>query len=99
MYGTKLVEGGIRNATPVDETVCQQIEQMSNESAWMGWKYIPKADHTGPELSFLTIIPYRTTVRQAWLGEGFHRFFETTFESAPTSAEVMQGLRMLVLKE
>jgi acetoacetate decarboxylase len=99
LYGTQLVEGEIRNAIPVDDTVCQQIEQMARGNAWMGWKYIPKADHTGPELSFPTVVPNRPTVQKAWLGEGSHRFFETTFESTPTSADVMRGLRTLVVKE
>jgi acetoacetate decarboxylase len=99
LYGTRLVEGEIRNTTPTDDTVRQQIEQMAKETTWMGWKYIPKADHTGPELSFPTVIPTRPTIRQAWLGEGSHRFLDTTFESAPTSDYVMQGLRTLVVKE
>src|SRR4030042_1090720 len=99
LYGTRLVEGEIRNTTPADDTVCQQIEQMAKENTWMGWKYIPKADHTGPELSFPTVIPTRPTVRQAWLGKGSHRFLDTSFESAPTSDYVMQGLHKLVVRE
>jgi acetoacetate decarboxylase len=99
LYGTRLVEGEIKNTSPADDTVRQQIDQMAKENTWMGWKYIPKADHTGPELSFPTVIPTRPTVQQAWLGEGSHRFLDTTFESAPTSDYVMQGLRTLVAKE
>jgi len=99
LYGARLVEGEIRNTAPADDTVCGQIEQMAKQNTWMGWKYVPKADHTGPELSFPTVIPSRPTVRQAWLGEGSHRFLNTTFESAPTSDYIMQGLRTLVAKE
>lgn len=99
LYGTGLVEGEIRNTTLTDDTACRQIEQMAKENTWMGRKYVPKADHTGPELSFPTVIPARPTVRQAWLGECSHRFLNTTFESAPTADYVMQGLRTLVVKE
>jgi acetoacetate decarboxylase len=99
VYGTRLVEGEIRNATPADNTVCEQIEKMAKESAWMCWKYIPNLDLTGPDLSFPTVIATRPTIRQAWLGEGSHRFFETTFESAPSSDHVMKGLQTLVVKE
>lgn len=99
LYGTPLVQGEIRNAAATDDTVRQQIEQLAKENTWMGWKYIPKADHTGPELSFPTVIPKRPSVRQAWIGEGSHRFLDTTFESATVSDYVMQGLHPLVVKE
>ena len=98
-YGTRLIEGEIKNASPLDDKVRQQIEQMARDSLWMGWKYIPKADMTGAELSFPTAIPSRPVITQAWLGEGSHRFYETTWESTPVSDQVMKGLRTLVLKE
>jgi acetoacetate decarboxylase len=98
-YGARLVEGEIRNATPADNTVCAQIEKMAKESTWMCWKYIPRIDQTGPDLSFPTAVATRATIREAWLGEGSHKFLETTFEAAPSSAHIMQGLQMLVVKE
>lgn len=98
-YGTKLIEGEIKNATLLEDTERQLIEQMAKDNLWMGWKYIPKIDWSGPDLSYPTAIPYRLAIVEAWLGEGSHRFFETTWENAPMSAHVMQGLRTLVVKE
>jgi hypothetical protein len=99
VYGKRLVEGEIKNATPLDDTARQQIEQMSGESLWAGWKYIPKTNGIGSEVSFPTVIPHKLTISKAWLGEGSHRFFESTWENVLTSAQVMQGLRTLVVKE
>ncbi len=99
VYGATLVEGEIRNTTSADSTMCAQIEKMAKERAWMCWKYIPRVDQTKPDLSCPTLISTRPTIREAWLGEGSHRFLETTFEAAPSSAHVMRGLRTLVVKE
>lgn len=99
LYGSRLVEGAIRNATPLPEAVLKELEQMVVDNPWMGWKYIPKADRSGPDVSYPTIIPARATIRQGWLGEGSHRFFETTLESALISHQIVEGLRTLVVKE
>ncbi len=99
LYGNRLVEGEIKNATQLDDTERQLIEDMASDNLWMGWKYIPKTDWSGPEVSYPTVVPYKLTISQAWLGEGSHKFFETTWEKAPTSAHVMRGLRTLVVKE
>lgn len=99
VYGTRLIEGEIKNATPLDEASRQLIVQMAEQSIWMGWKYIPKPDWSGPEVSYATAVPYKLGIEEAWLGEGSHTFLETTWESTPTSAHIMQGLRTLVVKE
>ena len=98
-YGTKLIEGEIKNATPAEDAVCRQIEQAARNSRWMCWKYYPRADWKGTELSFPTALPTRPTINQAWLGQGSCRFFETTWEKAPVSAHIMKGLQALVVKE
>jgi len=99
VYGKRLVEAEIKNATPVDDTMRQQIEQMSGESLWVGWKYIPSTNGIGSDVSFPTVIPHKLTISEAWLGEGSHRFFEAAWEDVLVSAQVLQGLRTLVVKE
>jgi len=99
VYGKKLLEGKITNANKLDDTVRQQIEDMSGESLWAGWKYIPNTNWVGAEVSFPTVIPHKLSIYEAWLGEGSHVFFEHTWESVLTSAQVLEGLRKLVVKE
>jgi acetoacetate decarboxylase len=99
VYGARLVEGMIRKATPVNEASRREIERIAKERMWMGWKYIPKADWSGAEVSFPTCIPSAPTVDQAWLGEPSHRFFETSWVDSLYHSTVMQGLRTLILKE
>jgi len=99
VYGTRLVEGAIKNAAPVDEATRLEIERIAKGDMWMGWKYIPKADWSGPEVSFPTCIPNAPTVDQAWLGEPSHKFFETSWGDSLYHSRVMAGLRTLPLKE
>jgi acetoacetate decarboxylase len=99
LYGTKLIEGEIRNATAVDDTTRQQIEQIARESMWMGWKYIPKADWRGYEVSFPTAIPTLPTIKEAWLGECKHTFFKSTWRDSLHSSKIMAALRKLKVKE
>jgi len=98
-YGAKLIEGEIRNATPADDAVCRRIEQETRKGRWMCWKYYPRADWKGAELSFPTAVPSRPTINQAWFGQGSCRFFDTTWEKAPVSVHIMKGLKTLVVKE
>jgi acetoacetate decarboxylase len=99
LYGNRLVEGEIKNTALLKDTEKQLIEDMAKDNMWMGWKYIPKTDWSGPELSYPTAIPYKLGIDEAWLGDGFHRFAETAWESAPTSAHIIDGLRTLTVKE
>ncbi len=99
LYGTKLCEGAIKNATRLDKESMQLIEDMSQQSYWLAWKFIPRPDWSGPDLSYPTLIPYRLGIEEAWLGEGSHKFFDVTWEQAPTSAHIIKGLQTLVVKE
>jgi len=99
VYGTRLVEGAIKNTASVDETTRHEIERIARETMWMGYKYIPKADWSGAEVSFPTCIPTAPSVNQAWLGEPSHTFFETGWTSSLFHSSVMKGLRTLSVKE
>jgi len=98
-YGTKLVEGEVKNATPADDAFCRQIEEQTRKGRWMCWKYFPKPDWRDADLNFFTAVPSSPTINQAWLGEGSCHFFDTTWEKAPVSAYIMKGLQKLVVKE
>lgn len=102
-FGTRLAEIEVRNVTEVSEGKLRQIKEevkkASQDSPLMGWKYISRADGKGPEISAATTIPFTSHVKRAWVGEGFHRFYKTTWESTPASFRVTQGLQTLVAKE
>ena len=66
---------------------------------WMGWKYIPKADWRGYEVSFPTAIPTLPTIKEAWLGECKHTFFKSTWRDSLHSSKIMAALRKLKVKE
>ena len=98
-FGTRLVDCEVRNVSEVGEERRQQIEKESQESLLIGWKYISRAGGNGPELSAASTIPFTNYVRRAWVGEGFHRFHETVWESTPASFRVTKGLQTLVTRE
>lgn len=99
VYGKRLVEAEIKTAVKLDDTMRQQIENLSSESLWVGWKHIPGTNGVGSDVSFPTVIPHKLTVNEAWMGEGSHRLFEATWEDVLISAQIIQGLRTLVVKE
>ena len=99
VYGTKLIGGEIRNAQPVDDATRQQIEQIARQSMWMAWKYIPRADWSGSELSFPTVIPIVPTVKEASVGECRHTFYNTKWLDTLYHSQIVAGLRKLKVKE
>jgi hypothetical protein len=98
-YGTKLLEAEIRNLTPADEKTVQQMQQQFSSGHILGWRYLPTLDQQGTEVSYATDHRNRTTVKQAWFGEGSHRYCATTFEETPISVHIMRGLNTLKVKE
>ncbi len=98
-YGTKLIEGEVKNITPADDALARKIEQDAKKAYWMCWKYIPRADWKGAELSHPTAMQSIPTIREIWKGEGSCRFFAPPWEKAPVSAHIMKGLQTLVVKE
>jgi len=80
------------------DAFCRRIEEDAIKGRWMCWKYYPRADWRGAELSFPTALPTKPSINQAWLGQGSCRFFETTWEKAPVSAHIMKGVSAHIMK-
>ena len=99
LYGTKLVEGEVKDAHPVDDATRQNIEQISRQSMWMAWKYIPRADWRGSELSFPTAIPSIPTIKEASVGECKHTFHKTKWRDTLYHSQIMAGLCRMKAKE
>ncbi len=98
-YGTKLLDAEIKNPTPADEKTVQQMQQQAGSGHWFCWRYLPNLNQQGAEVSYATDVRSRPTIKQVWLGEGSHRFYETTFQKTPVSNCIMKGLNTLKVKE
>ena len=98
-YGTRLLECEVRNAKEVGEVERKKIEKEHNDSLLVCWKYIPRADGKGPELSIPVTLPWYQNMRRVWVGEGSHKYLEATWEQAPVSFRATKGLKTLVVKE
>jgi len=98
-YGTKLLEVNIKNLKPVADETLKQMNENGGKGKWLCWRYLPALDQNSEEVSFCTAVSSIPTVKQAWAGEGSHKFFETTFEQTPVAAYIMKGLNTLKVKE
>lgn len=98
-YGTRLLEAEIRNLAPANEETIQQMQQQADSGHWLCWRYLPKLNQQGAEVSYATDVRSRRTIKQVWFGEGSHRFHEVTFHKTPVSAYIMKGLSTLEVKE
>lgn len=68
---------------------------------WMGWKYIPRIDGPGADVSYPTLIEVQSTVNEgnAWTGKGTIKFRKTTFEIDPVQAMVINSIAELEPKQ
>jgi len=90
LYGTRLVEGEILNAAPLDDATRGQIEQTARGSFWMGWKYIPQSglERAGCQLSYSH--SGNTDYNRA-CSPGFSQVLDTPWESAPVHSLSCRG--------
>lgn len=98
-YGHKLVEGRMENMVPATDPMLKQAQQQMGRVYLLGWKYIPKANMVGADVSNPVATPIANNIQQLWVGEGKHKFFETAWEETPISAQIMKGLQSLKVKE
>lgn len=83
-------------------TDIQPTEPPKGPSApWLGWKYIPKIDGPGADVSYATLIEVQSTVegKKAWTGKGTIKFRKTSPEVDPIQAAVINAIAELEPKQ
>jgi len=98
-YGVRLIEGEMTSLRELDQSTCQDMQERGRQSHWLCWKYIPRADFQGADLSFPTDVRNRPTIDRAWMGEGRVDFNDTVWERTPVAAHIMAALRTLKVRE
>lgn len=79
-----------------DEYVSQQN---AAQELWMGWRYIPNMDGVGAALSQPTLIGRETHFSEIRLGEGSVHYGDLTWESNPSTVDIVEALKTLVVRE
>ena len=96
--GTKLFHAKIENLRESGNTAGPARPQVTPINL-LGWKFIPKPNGKGSDLSAACLIPISTITEETLVGEGSIDFNETNWDMAPVSAHIVNGLRTLPVRE
>jgi acetoacetate decarboxylase len=97
--GHKIVDLSVKDLKPLPNDQVKEIEKISREGNWMGWKYIPKAGGPGAEVSHATLFPTHPTFNQIWTGSGEVKWNRLTWEQNPTQFHIVNALEELPILE
>lgn len=92
-YGTKFVEGEVRNLKPLPESAMPKINASVSEYNF-AWKYIQGPENT-IDADYITLTRMKWDYQTAWMGEGESKFLPTSFEETPASHAAVKGLAAL----
>ena len=82
-----------------DRRACQRREQAKRDATWMCYKYIPRIENDGADVSYATVYPSSGQCAAAWSGEGDAQFHTATFRQVPTQHEFINLLAALPVIE
>lgn len=97
--GHKIVDLAIKELQSIPQKQLNEIEKLSREGNWMGWKYIPAAAEFGTDLSYATVFPTSSTFDSGWLGTGEVKWNRLTWEQNPTQYHIVNALERLPVLE
>jgi Acetoacetate decarboxylase (ADC) len=97
--GHKILDLKLKDLNPLPSDRVKEIEKMSREGNWMGWKYIPNTGGPGAEVSHATLFPTNATFDLAWSGTGEVKWNRLTWEENPTQFHIVNALEELPILE
>jgi acetoacetate decarboxylase len=97
--GHKIVDLMIKDLKPLPGDQVKEIEKMSQQGNWMGWKYIPNTGGLGAEVSHATLFPTNATFDHIWTGTGEVKWNRLTWEQNPTQFHIVNALEKLPILE
>jgi hypothetical protein len=97
--GHKIIDLTIRDLQPLLPNQVKDIEKLSREGNWMGWKYIPAAGEFGTDVSYATVFPTSSTFNSGSIGKGGVKWHRLTWEQNPTQFHIVNALERLPILE
>ncbi len=92
-YGTKFLDGEVRNLKPLPESALPKINASVSEFNF-AWKYIQGPEGT-IDADYCTLTRMKWNYHQAWMGEGEVKFSLGTWDEMPASHAAVKGLSEL----
>jgi len=97
--GHKIDDLMIKDLNPLPPAQVKEIEKISRDGNWMGWKYIPKTGGPGAEVNHATLFPTNATFDHIWTGSGEVKWNRLTWEQNPTQFHIVNALEELPILE
>ena len=98
-FSHPIVNFSVSDLTEMDRDACDAIEQTRRDAIWMNYKYFPRLENDGADVSYATVYPSSGQVAAAWSGVGAVRFNPATFRQVPTQHEYINLLAALPVVE
>ena len=98
-FGHPIMEMAVSGLTPLGAEAQSELERARREGNWMNYKYIPRLENDGADVSYAAIYPTSGTCTTAWEGEGTIRFHCSSFAQNPTQYKVINLLADLPIHE
>ncbi len=98
-FGHLIMEMAVSDLKSLTAEGRTELERARRESNWMNYKYIPRLENDGADVSYATVYPTSGTCTAAWEGQGTIHFEGSSFEQNPTQYKVINLLADLPIHE
>jgi len=91
-FGHPIMEMAVSDLTPLTAEARSELERARREGNWMNYKYFPRLENDGADVSYAAVYPTSGTCTAAWEGQGTIGFHRSSFEQNPTQYKVINLL-------
>jgi acetoacetate decarboxylase len=97
--GYTFLKMNFRGATEVPKEQVEAMKASMSTINAIGWRFIPKVDGRGADLSQFVLYPQGFELARAWTGEGAVQWIELTMEENPRQFYIINALAELPIIE
>ena len=97
--GNTFLEMSLTEGDEMPAAVIDEVNRTSQESHWLGWRYIPNVSGPGAALNHPTTFPQGMVIKSARLCTGTIRWQALSWEQAPTQAHITRALASMPVLE
>jgi acetoacetate decarboxylase len=97
--GNSLLHLSLTDTRELESAELDRLHAEQSDQAWFGWRYIPNVNGVGAALSQAQQIAIEPRFTRGWECSGEVSLGDVSWETNPTSADFVAGLRRLPLEE
>lgn len=83
----------------LNRQTCDDLEHAKRDATWICYKYIPRLENDGADVSYATVYPSSGQCQAAWRGKGSLKANTATFQQTPTQHEFINLIAAMPVKE